>query len=430
MSYPRRRFLQTGGAVTVAALAGCASVNKSDDSGSDGGSGGSGGSGGDGTSTDGTSENEQGGTAQLWHGRPKGPKKSLQKNVEAFGEDSPHSVKLSEIGDVKKKLENAIPAGKGPHTYQWAHDWIGEFQPAGFMSDQSGNLKVDLASTYTKPAAEAVQFKGGTYGLPWAAETVSVLYNKEMVDSPPKTVSEMESVMKEHHDPGNGKYGLSYPIDPYFASPYAQAFGGFYYDEKKDSLGLTKPKTLKGFRFIRDKLAKYVAEDYKYDPQAAVFKEGNAPFAINGPWHLGTVRDAGLDVGVAPLPTPEGGEPNPYTTVKMWHFAKKMEKGGANAEAARKWAEWHTTNTEALKGLAVEHGFIPVHKELAGSDELPAATKAFSESVAMGEPIPTHKHMGAVWDPLKNALLKVVKGDQKPKPAFETAEKTIKDAWK
>ncbi len=416
MSYPRRRILQTGGALAGATLAGCISIggdnsekNTSDDGSGDG--------------------NTSGGTAQLWHARPKGSTKNLEANVETFKSETNHAIKLSEISELEKKLENAIPAGKGPHVFQWAHDWIGEYQPAGFLSDQKSNLNVDIDSTYTKTAAEAVQFNGKVLGLPWAAETVGLLYNKELVDKPPETVKEMQSIMDEHHDPSNGKYGLSYPIDPYFISGYAQAFGGFYYDEGNDELGLTNQKTLKGFRFVRDELAKYISKDHAYDPQAAVFNEGNAPFAINGPWFLGTVRDAGLDVGVAPLPKPKGGKPKPYTTVKMWYFSKKMNQGGKNAKAARKFAEWHTTNTDILAKLAEEHGFIPVHQDLAGSDELPAATKAYSKSVQMGEPIPTHKHMGSVWDPLKSAFKKVVKGKQDAKPAFKQAEKTIKSNW-
>ncbi|MFH5797213.1 extracellular solute-binding protein [Haladaptatus sp. CMAA 1911] len=429
MSYSRRKFLRTGGALAGITLAGCISVS---DDGKDAGGektsdDGGGGDGNDGDN--GGNEQTDGGTAQLWHARSEGPKKSLEANVKAFQDETGNSIQLSEISDLQKTIENKLPAGKGPHLFQWAHDWIGEYQMAGLLSDQSDTLSVDPESTYTSAAAQAVQFDGETLGLPYAAETVALLYNKDLVDEPPETVSEMQSIMEEHHDPSNGKYGLSFPIDPYFISGYVQSFGGFYYDEKKDELGLTKPETLKGFRFVRDELAKYSPRDQKYDPQAAVFNEGNAPFAINGPWYLGTVRDAGLDVGVAPLPKPKGGEPKPYTGVKMWYFAKKMNEGGKNAKAGRKFTEWHTTNTDLLLELAKEHGFIPVHKDLAGSDDLPAAVKGFSESVAMGEPMPTAPHMNKVWDPVKNAFLKVLKGKQDAKPAFESAEKTIKQNW-
>ncbi|MCO8255250.1 extracellular solute-binding protein [Haladaptatus sp. AB618] len=427
MSYPRRKILQTGGAVAGITLAGCISVNsdKKDGNGDNGNDGG----GGDGNGGNDGNDETTGGTGQLWHSRPKGPKKSLESNVKKFEGQSDYAIKLSEISDLQKTIENKLPAGKGPHLFQWAHDWIGEYQPAGFLSDQSDKLSVDLESTYTSAAAEAVQFDGETLGLPYAAETVALLYNKDMVDEPPQTVAEMQSIMEEHHDPSNGKYGLSFPIDPYFISGYAQAFGGYYYDEKKDELGLAKSETLKGFRFVRDELAKYIPKDQKYDPQAAVFNEGNAPLAINGPWYLGTVRDKGLDVGVAPLPKPKGGKPKPYTGVKMWYFAKKMNEENGNTAAARKFTEWHTTNTDLLLDLAKDHGFIPVHKDLAGSDDLPPAVKGFSESVQMGEPMPTAPHMQKVWDPVKSAFLKVLKGKQDAKPAFEAAEKTIKQNW-
>ncbi len=52
-------------------------------------------------------------------------------------------------------------------------------------------------------------------------------------------------------------YGLSYPLDAYFMSAWAHAFGGYYFDESNVELGLSNEATLEGFQFILDNLRPY-----------------------------------------------------------------------------------------------------------------------------------------------------------------------------
>lgn len=425
----RRTLLKTvGGAATIGAFAGCVGVSESDDE-SDQGNDTTDGSG---TEEQGDSSGEttrQGASANVWTERSDAESKTLKKNVEKFEGQSPHSITASNLADLEKKSTSAIPAGNGPQLFGWAHDWVGDYYQRGFLSDQSGKLDVDLEETYTSAATKAVQFDGATVGLPFSAETVGLVYNKEMVDEPPETLAEMKSIMEEHHDPDNGTYGLSYPINPYFISAWAHAFGGYYYDEQADALGLTKEETLKGFRLVIEDLWPYSPNDPGYDPQAAVFAEGNAPFAINGPWYVGTVREKGIDVGVTKLPAPEGGQAKPFTGISLWYFTSRMDADEEQAEAARSFAEWYTTNEELHMDLAETHGFIPVLKELQGSDDLPEAVQGFSESVSTGTPMPTHPRMNKVWDPVNNAFTKALNGNQSLEKAFAQAEQTIRKNW-
>ncbi len=423
----RRTALKYFGTGALVASAGCASVQEqSGTTSSDGGSAG------DETSGDSTGTTESSGPAgeaKIWYSLPESEVDARKKAVENFNGSSKHTIKGSDISDMRKKTTSAIPAGQGPQTFEWAHDWVGDYYQRGFVVDQSDNLSVSL-DKFTEAAAQAVQFEGNVVGLPHDAETVALVYNKDVVDEPPETVSEMKSVMEDHHDPDNGKYGMSSPVDPYFCSGWAQAFGGYYFDPKKDPmLGLSKSETVKGFEFFIDNFKQYMPKDPGYEAQAAAFAEGNAAFAVNGPWYLATLNKKGVDVGVTTLPKPEGGEPNPYTGITMWYFTKPMSEGGADAAAARSFIEWYTTNEDiALKG-AKQQGSIPVLKSLAGSDELPPKVKGFSESVQMGTPMPTHPKMNKVWGPLGTALTKAFNGDASVKKAMQQAEKSIRSNW-
>lgn len=430
MTTDRRKLLKMGGMAAAAALAGCVGVEEQGTP-TSGGSSGSGGSGGgdESSATQTTEPAVDPGTATTWYARSSAEGETLKGVIEEFNGQSRHTVEGSDLSDLEQKTQSAIPAGQGPQIFEWAHDWVGDYYQRGFLSDQSENLSVNM-DTFTDAAAEAVQFDGAVVGLPFAAETVTLLYNKEYVDSPPESVSEMVDVMEQHHDPSNGTYGLGYPLDPYFMSAFAQAFGGYYFDPNEDEmLGLSDAETVEGFNYIIDTLVPYMPNDTQYGPQAAAFSEGNAPFAINGPWFLGTAAEKGIDIGVTKLPTVEGNAPRPYTGIQLWYFAKGMENTESDAVAAREFAEWYVTNEEQLLANAESHGFIPVHKDLAGDDDLPAPVQGYSQAVQQGVPMPTHPRMNGVWGPVSTAFGKALDGNMSVTDAMVEAEETIRSNW-
>ena len=431
MAPNRRTFVKNLGiAATIGGLAGCAGVSKTDTTTTEQQDSGGSDSGSDDNSDEESTTTVAPGMAKAWYSRNDAETKAISGVIESWNGENPHTIEGSDVADLEKKTTSAIPAGNGPHLFEWAHDWVGDYHQRGFLSDQSENVGVNLEDTFTSAAAGAPQFDGALVGLPHAAETVALVYNKELVDEPPETLSEMQSIMDEHHDPSNGTYGLSYPINPYFISGFAQAYGGYYYDEESDSLGLTKSETLKGFRVVLDELLPYQPKDTAYGPQAAAFADGNAPFAINGPWFLNSVTKKGIDAGVAPIPKPEGGSPSPYTGISLWYFTKKMDDADdANANAARAFAEWYVTNEDIALRRAKEAGDIPVLKSLQGSDELPDSVQGFSKAVAQGVPMPTHPHMNKVWSPVATAIGKAMSGEASLEDAMADAESKIESEW-
>ncbi|WP_089868576.1 extracellular solute-binding protein [Halogranum rubrum] len=430
MTMDRRTVLKNLGiAGTIGGLAGCVGVQEqgsTEEPSSDGGSG-DGGSESSGSET--TESSGPAGEAKLWYSLPDSEIQARKNAMQQFNDQSKHAVTGADIADLEKKTTSAIPAGQGPQSFEWAHDWVGDYYQRNFVVGRGDSLSVSL-DTFTDAAAEAVQFDGETVGLPHSAETVSLVYNKDKVDSAPETVADMVSVMEEQHDPSNNSYGLSYPFNSYFVSAWLQAFGGYYFDSEKDpQLGIDQSSTVEGLQFILDNFVPYVPKDPSYEAQAAAFAEGNAAFAFNGPWYLATLNEKGVNYGVTTLPKPEGGEPTPYTGITMWYFSKAMKEGGADAMAAQKFIEWYVTNEDRALMAAEEQGTIPVLKSLAGSEDLPPRVRAFSEAVAQGRPMPTHPKMNKVWGPLDDALIKSFNGDAKPKKALEQAAATVRKNW-
>ena len=371
---------------------------------------------------------ESGVTGTVWHARNKASTQKFEETISGFKGEYAPEVESSKIADLRKKTTTTVPAGRGPHVFEWVHDWGGEYWQRGFLSDQSGNLRVPR-EMFTGAGQRAMQFRDKTIGLPRSAESPTLVYNEDKVSTPPETLSEMVSMMEDHHDPDNGQYGLAHPIDTYFISAWAQAFGGFIYDGESDELGHTATDTLKGFRVIKENLWPYMPKDPGYNPQAAAFSSGSAAFAVNGPWYLSTLDEKGVNYGVTTMPEVEGNSPRPFTGVKMFYFAKRMDAEPEKGKAARQFAEWYVSNEEKLLSLAKTQGFIPVHRDVAKKDDLPSHVKAFADQVNSGVPMPSTPHMNAVWSPTASAFLKYLKGNAELEPAMQTAEKEIRNSW-
>lgn len=416
MVVDRRNVLKRiGGTGALVALGGCVGVQEQDSQQpSDDGSGEE--------SSDGESTETQGpaGTASAWYGLSNTELSLREEIIQTFNDQSRHTIEGGNISEMQDKTTSAIPAGQGPQTFQWAHDWVGDYYGRGFIVDQSDKLNVSL-DQFTGAAADAVQTDGSIVGLPFSAETVTLIYNTDIVDEAPETFDEMKAAMEDHHSPDNGQYGLGWPFDPYFVSGVAQAFGGHYFDSTKDpAVGLDSDEMIRGFEFMVDNLTPYMPNDPGYEPQQAVFAEGNAAFAINGPWYLAALNDSDVNYEVTTFPDLDGGTFSPLSGIKMWYFSKAMETDDVNTQAAREFVEWFATNEEHLLRRAKEQGHIPVLSSLAGSDDLPGSVKAYSQAVDQGIPMPTDPKMNDVFAAMEEPVIQIFNG-KSPEEALKGA---------
>ncbi|WP_254767655.1 extracellular solute-binding protein [Salinilacihabitans rarus] len=433
MALDRRTLVKyVAGASAAGAFAGCISTEDPGSGDEDGGDGGDGGA--DEYDRDDeyeALEPEEGvdGEATLWHDLTESATALFDGNVDSFNSEYAPTIRADAVAEFVDATTTSIPAGEGPELFLWAHDLVGDYQQNGFLSDQSDEVRVDL--DLFGEAADAAQFDGGLYGLPYAAETVALIYNEDYVDEPPETFEEMREIMEEYHDPENGVYGLSHNFDAYFYSAWAHCFGGYYFDDETGELGITNDETIEGLEFVRDELYPYMPQDWEYETQAAIFVDGNAPFAINGPWFLGDVED--FEASVAPFPTVDGNEPSPYTGIQLLYFAAAMDDDEDRAAAARSFAEWYATNTSIAAQMAAEQGYIPVHEAFVEddeeADELPESVQGFTRAVEQGIPMPTDPRMQDVWEPIETEFEEVLQDNKTVEEAMGDAESQILDAW-
>lgn len=330
------------------------------------------------------------------------------------------NIEFKNVMDMRTRLLVALPAGKGPDVFTWAHDWTGEFATAGYIEPLDEFLTPGLMEKFTSSAVEACTYNGKIWALPYAGETVALVYNKAMVSDPPETMDELVAAMEDAM--AQGRYGIAYQIDPYFVSAWVHAFGGWYWSDDNRTVGINSEGTIRGLRYLIDTFRPYMVADPTGTVQTGVFLEKMAPFFVTGPWSIPSIEAAGIDYGVVPLPriTEIDKMPEPFTGVKvMW-----MSSSAKDKEEAFNFMEWFTTDLDHILERTRKARFIPVLNEALEVGDIAADpfVIGFSEAVGLGRPMPRGPEMMIVWGPFGDALMEAWMEPERLEGLFNEAQ--------
>ena len=371
---------------------------------------------------------EEPGSVSIWHSRSGAGEALLTQTGSRWERASESSFSATRLpgSEMEARLQSSIGQGEGPLLFEWPHDRAARFDEQGLLSDQSGDISIPDC-LYSDWAEDVGTVNGKQVGVPWAAETVAMYYNTDLVDEPPETYADMQAIMEEIEYQNNDNHGLAMPLNPYFVSGFAQAYGKKIYDGETDSLALTSDEVQQGLRLVFEDLAAYMPNSISPQDQFLTFSDGNAAFYISGPWRIFHLNDNSLNWEVSTLPElPGGGILRPYAGVDMLYFSAAMEDS-SNAGAARDFVKWFTTNNNLMTTAATQAGYLPLHQ---GIDERAMdETVPFRDQLETSIPIPQDPKMEQVWRPLGNALTETFNGNGELETNLETAEQEIRDAW-
>ncbi|MBH0172789.1 extracellular solute-binding protein [Fictibacillus sp. 23RED33] len=366
----------------------------------------------------------------MWEDQEKGAgtKDAIKKFEEKYG----IKVELKEIPmlDQQEKLRLDGPAKKGPDVITTPHDRIGPLAIEGLIAP----IKVsdDVTKLYTESSINALTYDGELYGLPKSTETPVFIYNKKQMPEAPESLEDVLAFSKG--DKGGAQYGfLANWTDFYFANGVLSGYGSYVFKDDNGTLdpkdlGLSNKGAVEGLDYItswyKDGLfPKGIIGEKAGQTIDGLFQEGKVASVMNGPWSFQGYKDAGIDIGVAPMPKlPNGEDVKTFIGVKGYN----VSQFSPNQEWAAKLVEF-ITNEESAKTRFEKTAEIPPVVSLM-EDPIIAdneAAKAVAVQSERGVPMPNIPEMAEVWAPAANALQLSATGKSEPKAALESAVKTI-----
>lgn len=366
----------------------------------------------------------------VWHAYRGGEKSAFEKVVANYNaaqkkvKVSPLAVPYDAFAD---KITAAVPRGKGPDVFIYAQDRLGGWIEAGNTIEPI-DFYLDKATTdrYLPSTMQAMTYRKTTYGLPLNYKVMTMIYNKALVKTPPKTTGELVKLAKSLTNAASGRFGVAYWYSNwYYHAPLFNGFGGGVFDAAGKPI-VNNAGNVKSL----DLLMRWAGKDkfLPAEPSTALitslFNEGKAAIVFSGPWFLEEVSPK-IQYGLAVLPTIDeaGGKPmRPWITVEGVYIAAPSKSKDEAYEFAK-----YLTDVPASKVLALEGSQSPANKNVYSDPQVANNTvlKAFRAQVDNGVPMPNVPEMTMMWSPVTTAMNAIVQRAATPKAALDNAQKNV-----
>lgn len=349
----------------------------------------------------------------------------LQEVGDWFTKETGIPVEVAHPDNATDKFQQSAATGNGPDIFIWAHDRFGEWAKSGIISEVKPSQSViDANYDFTW---NAVTIDGKKYGYPMAVESIGLIYNKDLIDQPPKAFEDIPALdtklVKE------GKHAILWDYNnTYFTWPMMAAAGGYIFAEDGQSLdvtdtGVNNAGAVKGAKMLETLIEKGVMpRGADYGAMDAAFNKGEIAMMISGPWAWSNLKKSGINFGVTTLPTVDGHPSKPMVGV----MAATLNAASPNHDLAVEFLENYALS---VKGLKMVNNDVPLgavaNKELMSELSSNPNIKATFENAKLGEPMPNVPAMGAFWSAMAPALQNITSGRQSVQDALDAAAQRI-----
>ncbi|MDC9621165.1 maltose/maltodextrin ABC transporter substrate-binding protein MalE [Xenorhabdus bovienii] len=344
---------------------------------------------------------------------------------EKFAKETGIPVAVEHPDKFEEKYSQIAANGDGPDIIFWAHDRFGGYAQSGLLAEVTPDQPfMDKLFPFTW---DAVRYDGKLIGYPIAVEALSLIYNKDLVKSPPKTWEEIPALDNELKK--QNKSAIMFNLqEPYFTWPLIAADGGYAFKVEngayntKDS-GVNNAGSKAGMQFLVDLVKnKHLSADIDYSIAEAAFNKGKTAMTINGPWTWTNIDKSKINYGVTLLPTFKGKPSKPFVGI----LTAGINAASPNKELAKEFLENYLLTNEGLATVDKDKPLGAValksYQDILAKDPRIAATMANAQQ---GEIMPNVSQMSSFWYAMRSAVLNAVNGRQTIDAALNDAENRI-----
>lgn len=346
----------------------------------------------------------------------------LQAATEAFTNDLGIPVEVAVVDpDLTSKFQQAAATGDGPDIVLWAHDRFGEWANGGLINPVAPSAA--WQGGVLPSAIDAVSFGGKIWGYPISVEAVHLIYNKDLIETPPAAFEDIAALnMPEGVAPILWDYN-----NTYFTMPMLMAGGGYAF-QKVDGVydgattGVNNEGAIAGANVL-DQLIKsgIMPQGVDYGIMDGAMNKGEVAMVLNGPWAWPALKDSGINFGVAPIPTVNGQKSPPFLGVQ----AMAINAASPNADLAVELIENYLTTDEGLAIWNANGGMGALADISAAAAQDDANVTGMLSVAEYGVPMPSNPEMGAFWAAMGPALSNITTGAQSPVDALNAAAERI-----
>ncbi len=364
----------------------------------------------------------------IWMDNERG--RALQPIVNKFEADLGLKVTIETPEKITDSFPIAAQAGKGPDFVIWAHDKVGEWADAGLVSPVEPPRK--FVEKFFPKSWQAVMHREGIWGYPIALETVTLIYNKALLNGPPplelSQLVPIDQAMKRDH-PGVVTI-LWDPRSAYYTWGILASGGGFVFgrngaDYDLRNIGVATPGAVDALTEIVNLMrAGILPKICPYSETEDLMGQGKLAMMISGPWAWSNLIQKGIDFGLGQIPGVNGKVGRPFVGVSVAY----LNRSSPNQDLAKEFIERYLLTDDGLAAMdAAKPIGIPALISLYGKmAEKNPHLRQLKASVDIGQVMPNVPQMGRFFSSMAAALQLAADGRLSAAAALQQAEANIR----
>ncbi len=332
---------------------------------------------------------------------------SQTKLVESFEAANPTidvEVTVADWDTYWEKLLTGLAGGAAPDVFAMDGPLFPDYQARDVLLDLQPFITrdgYDVGQLSDQGVGVFRSGDGSQYGLPRDLNVIALYYNKTLFDAAgvpypddtwdwAKLVEVGKQLTKDTDADGQpdqwGLYTETSDMENYWLSLVWQNGGSFFGADDK-STALTTPEAAGGIQFLQDLIYKdkILAEPAIFAETGDAFEQGLAAMEINGSWLVPTHEAAGLEFGIAPLPSGPAGR---FTSVNP--TGAVVYKATKSPDAAWEFVKY-LASPPAQEQLMQLRASLPVSKEVLAGPYAASfeGAKVFADSLAYAKAKPS-----------------------------------------
>ncbi len=373
------------------------------------------------TACGGSSDSADANKLVIWHDKEEAVIAALSDYLAQAAPDlDVQFEKKTSLTDSLKLVGNDPSAA--PDLFLFAHDKIGVFAEMGILAPVAPLLEDGTLDAFLPMTIDAATYKGTLYQLPLYFETLLFMYNRRYMrdEEIPATTEALYSYME--NNTGRGRYGfVEQHSTAYYCAAWIHGFGGSIIDSS--AVPFPDEQAVQEALAYHLKFVKLMPGETEYNTVNTLFLEGKADATIGGPWMVPSAREAGIDLGIAPMPTVDetGLALAPYSGVQGLHVLKAAAEKKTDAVKALLRA---LAKPEIGTSLALASGCAPANGECyedarVAEDSL---VQAMRQTAEIAVPMPNIPEMDVMWTVVSNLLTDVNLSGKDIASSFQAAK--------
>jgi arabinogalactan oligomer/maltooligosaccharide transport system substrate-binding protein len=363
----------------------------------------------------------------LWHSYRAEEKRALEEVIGNFNR-SQKQIKVNLLAvpydAYPDKINAAIPRGRGPDLFIFAHDRIGGWAQNALIEKITFWVDAELLGRFIPKTVQMLAYGDALYGLPLAFKSLALFYNKDMIATPPSNTEELLAAAKRLTDRTKNIFGLAYEVSDFYRHVvWFHGFGGQVFENDKLLIDSDASIQAMDFAVSLHRQHRILPDEPTSTLITYLFNTNKAAMVINGPWFRGEISPQ-VKYGVAPLPVVSSTKKHaaPFLTSEAV-FISNYSKHKRLAFEVMKYV---TSDQSAMIRMSVGKQTVAnaaiYQTDLAKKDPI---IQAFYKQMENSVATPSTPDMRMVWAPMLNALGKVFRGQATSKAALQEARDEI-----